>query len=81
MGSLGFLTDKRRLNVAITRPKHFLFVVGSARNLVKDEVWHSFVLNCIENEYKQKEGGSFFTVKDKNFRANSVKQILINQTF
>ena len=28
-GSLGFLVDKRRMNVAITRPRHFLFVVGN----------------------------------------------------
>lgn len=35
-GSLGFLTDKRRLNVAITRPKHFLFMIGNAKTLQKD---------------------------------------------
>lgn len=27
--SLGFLLDERRLNVAITRPKHFLIIVGN----------------------------------------------------
>ena len=30
---LGFLTDLRRLNVAITRPKHFLFIVGNSETL------------------------------------------------
>lgn len=29
-GSLGFLTDYRRLNVAITRPRHFLIIIGNA---------------------------------------------------
>ena len=28
--SLGFLTDKRRMNVAITRPRHFLLIVGNS---------------------------------------------------
>ena len=34
-GSLGFLTDERRLNVAITRPRHFLFYVGNSDTLLK----------------------------------------------
>jgi ATP-dependent RNA/DNA helicase IGHMBP2 len=32
-GSLGFLTDNRRLNVAITRPRHFLYLIGNSRTL------------------------------------------------
>ena len=36
---LGFLTDLRRLNVAITRPKHFLFIVGNSRTLSLSDVW------------------------------------------
>ena len=32
--SLGFLNDERRLNVAITRPKHFLIILGIYRNAV-----------------------------------------------
>ena len=32
-GSLGFITDKRRLNVAITRPRHFLFIIGNKTTL------------------------------------------------
>ena len=31
--SLGFTADLRRLNVAITRPRHFLFVIGHAETL------------------------------------------------
>jgi len=42
-GSLGFLLDERRLNVAITRPKHFLFVVGNSKTLSRAEVWRNMV--------------------------------------
>ena len=63
--------------MAITRPKHFLFVIGCAHTLVKDEIWHTFVLNCME---KKQRGRSLITVKDTKFRADSVKHLLINQT-
>jgi senataxin len=42
--SLGFLTDYRRMNVAITRARHFLFVIGNGETLKRDkEVWAPFV--------------------------------------
>lgn len=31
--ALGFLIDERRLNVAITRPKYFLLVIGNSKTL------------------------------------------------
>ena len=41
--SLGFLTDQRRLNVAITRPRHFLIIVGNAKTLEKSPVWSNLI--------------------------------------
>jgi senataxin len=38
-GGLGFLADARRINVAITRAKHYLFVVGNSNTLEKGKIW------------------------------------------
>lgn len=46
--SLGFLIDERRLNVAITRPKHFLVVIGNAATLSKYPAWASMIDHCRE---------------------------------
>jgi superfamily I DNA and/or RNA helicase len=42
-GGLGFITDARRINVAITRAKCFLFVIGNSLTLEKNETWSSFL--------------------------------------
>jgi regulator of nonsense transcripts 1 len=44
--SLGFLLDERRLNVAITRPKYFLMVIGNQRTLKKSDVWENMITYC-----------------------------------
>ena len=44
--SLGFLLDERRLNVAITRPKYFLMIVGNAATLTKSTVWGNLLSYC-----------------------------------
>ena len=47
--ALGFLIDERRLNVAITRPQKFLFVIGHSQTLQKSKVWSQMVDYC-QNE-------------------------------
>jgi regulator of nonsense transcripts 1 len=43
---LGFLSQKGRMNVALTRQKYGLFVVGSCETLKCDETWEKFVSHC-----------------------------------
>ncbi|NXQ55413.1 SDE3 helicase, partial [Anthoscopus minutus] len=45
---LGFLKNPKRLNVAITRAKALLIVVGNPTVLSKDEHWHRFLTYCME---------------------------------
>ena len=54
---LGFLTDLRRLNVAITRPKHFLFLVGNSKTLGISDVWRGLIDNC-------KANGGYYLIKE-----------------
>jgi senataxin len=44
--TLGFLNDYRRMNVAITRAKNFLWVVGNSRTLTRNKNWEAFIKYC-----------------------------------
>lgn len=43
-GSIGFLKDARRLNVAITRPRRALVVIAAADMLAADPNWGRYAL-------------------------------------
>jgi ATP-dependent RNA/DNA helicase IGHMBP2 len=47
-GDIGFLKDYRRMNVAITRAKEQLFVIGDSATIGADAFYNSF-LTYIEN--------------------------------
>lgn len=42
-GGIGFLSDRRRMNVAITRARRSLVVLGNARRLASDATWRALV--------------------------------------
>ncbi|KAJ3181893.1 hypothetical protein HDU85_003409 [Gaertneriomyces sp. JEL0708] len=62
-GNLGFLTDARRLNVALTRARHSLWIVGDAGTLKHDIVWDRLLRNL-------RHRGLFFDVfKSEQFQS------------
>jgi regulator of nonsense transcripts 1 len=42
-GSIGFLKDARRMNVAITRARRVLVVIGSRETLSSDPLWRRWI--------------------------------------
>ncbi|KAL2469853.1 putative RNA helicase SDE3 [Abeliophyllum distichum] len=66
---LGFLSNSRRFNVAITRAKSLLIVIGNPHILCKDPYWNKLLWYCVDNgsykgsflperqEFSEKESG------------------------
>ncbi|XP_027163224.1 probable RNA helicase SDE3 [Coffea eugenioides] len=51
--SLGFLTNPRRFNVALTRAKSLLVIVGNPHIISKDFYWHKLLWYCKDNNSYQ----------------------------
>lgn len=47
-GNIGFLSDARRLNVAITRARYGLMILGNPRSLSRDKLWRSLLIHYRE---------------------------------
>nr|XP_015813931.1 putative helicase mov-10-B.1 isoform X1 [Nothobranchius furzeri] len=46
--NIGFLSNEKRFNVALTRAKSLLIVVGNPVILRKDPVWKKFITYCVD---------------------------------
>ena len=44
--NVGFLKDIRRLNVALTRARRCVMVIGDSKTLMKDKYWRNYVEYC-----------------------------------
>lgn len=49
--AIGFLNDFRRTNVALTRAKYTVVVLGKRELLVKDPIWRAFINYADKNKY------------------------------
>lgn len=47
--ALGFVASPRRLNVALTRARAVLIIMGNPHLLSMDAYWRSVLLHCIRN--------------------------------
>lgn len=62
--NVGFLNNKKRLNVAVTRAKALLVVVGNCQTLQKDPLWKDFVRYCVDN--RATAGKPFYCSQDND---------------
>jgi len=49
-GGIGFLSDIRRMNVALTRAKHFLFVIARCDSITVNPYWQDLVKHARETK-------------------------------
>lgn len=68
--SLGLIHQPRKLNVALTRAKEGLIVLGSASALYEDDHWREFLAFCWRNELVKDETGWWVEKKNKYESAN-----------
>ncbi|KAI3875178.1 hypothetical protein MKX03_032982 [Papaver bracteatum] len=70
-GSVGFLSNHQRINVALTRARYCLWVVGNGQTLLNsDSVWRKLVQSAKERE-------CFFSVDDDKMLSKAVIDALI----
>ncbi|KXI44679.1 UNVERIFIED_CONTAM: hypothetical protein ACS92_02700 [Bacillus cereus] len=53
--NIGFLRDRRRLNVALTRARCSLLFVGDAHCLKGDQLWQSYIESLERKNYVQQK--------------------------
>ncbi|KAI6677276.1 hypothetical protein NL676_038072 [Syzygium grande] len=69
-GTIGFLSNTKRTNVALTRARYCLWIVGNGKTLTKSKsVWEALVDNA-------KSRGCFFNVDDDEDLAKAILDVM-----
>ncbi|KAG5240587.1 P-loop containing nucleoside triphosphate hydrolases superfamily [Salix suchowensis] len=68
-GAIGFMSDPRRINVALTRARHCLWILGNERTLSNSEsIWEKLV-------HDAKERNCFFNADEDKDLAKSILEV------
>ncbi|XP_036892405.1 probable helicase senataxin isoform X2 [Sturnira hondurensis] len=65
-GSIGFLASLQRLNVAITRAKYSLFILGHLRTLMDNQHWNHLIQDA-------QRRGAIIKTCDRNYKRDAAK--------
>ncbi|KAE9334908.1 hypothetical protein PF008_g13737 [Phytophthora fragariae] len=74
-GGIGFLRDVRRLNVAITRARFCLYVVGNVNTLVRDETWAALVRSARDRKLIIRTKGEAFPAVAKRLESERHREL------
>ncbi|XP_054440164.1 probable helicase senataxin isoform X2 [Pteronotus mesoamericanus] len=72
-GSIGFLASLQRLNVAITRAKYSLFILGHLRTLMDNQHWNHLIQDA-------QRRGAIIKTCDKNYKHDAMKILKLKPT-
>lgn len=64
------MSDYRRMNVAITRAKHCLFLVGNSQTLKKDTNWSQLINYCKSKSSQDQRCFTAYDSKDDEIKTN-----------
>lgn len=65
-GSVGFLSDTRRMNVALTRARSSLWILGNVKSLAQNPIWYDLIQNARERETLIDASPGFFGIPRTN---------------
>ena len=68
---VGFLSDKRRLNVALTRAKRGLIVLGKQSTLQSDDTWNEWFV------WAEKNG---IIKEQQKFESKLIQEVVVNES-